>query len=96
MRTGSLGDVVFEASSGRVFTPSGVSMSRDGRYEDHEVQGTFPRSEYLAPNLGGCTLTMILRRDLGVDPAAEAEKLEEKLINGEVLRLVVAGKNLGR
>lgn len=96
MVTGSLGDVIFEVSTGRVFTPQDFGMNRDARYEDHEVQGTFPQSEYLAPGLGTATLTMILRRELGCDPAAEAEKLEEKLIRGEVLRLIIAGKNLGK
>ncbi len=96
MRTGSLGDVVFEASSERVFTPASFGMSREARYEDHEVQGAFPRSEYLAPGLGTATLTMILRRDLGCDPAEEAENLEMKLVGGEVLRLIIAGKNLGK
>ena len=96
MRVGSLGDIVFEVSSKRIFTPQTFSMSRDARYEDHEVHGAFPRSEFLAPGLGTASLTMVLRRDLGVEPAEEAERLEEKLINGEVLRLVVAGKNLGK
>jgi len=96
MHTGSLGDVVFEVSSARMFTPGSFSMSRDARYEDHEVQGAFPRSEFLAPGLGSCSLSMVLRRDLGCDPATEAERLEEKLILGEVLRLIIAGKNLGK
>lgn len=96
MRTGSLGDVIFEASSNRVITPSGVSLSHEARYEDHEVQGTQPRPEFLAPNLGGCTLSMILRRDLGVDPVAETEKLKTYMDKGEVLLLVIAGKNLGK
>ncbi|MBQ3059875.1 MAG: phage tail protein [Desulfovibrio sp.] len=96
MRVGSLGDVIFEVSSHRVSTLGGMNMSRDARYEDHEVQGAFPRSEFLAPGLGSCSLSMVLRRDLGCDPAAEAEQLEEKLIRGEVLRLIIVGKNLGK
>jgi len=96
MRTGSLGSTVFEVSSARVFTPASFSMGRDARFEDHEVQGAFARSEFLAPGLCQATLTMTLRRDLGCDPAGEAEALEERLINGEVLRLIIAGKNLGK
>ena len=96
MQTGSLGDIVFETSSGRVFTPQSFSMNRETRFEDHEVQGAFPRPEYLAPSLASASLTLTLRRDLGCDPAEEAQKLEEMAINGEVLRLIIAGKNLGK
>lgn len=96
MLTGSLGDVIFIVSPGRVFTPESLSLSYEARYEDHEVQGTQPRSEFLSPNLGTCTLPMTLRRDLGVDPVAEAEKLRAYMDKGEVLRLVIAGKNLGK
>lgn len=96
MQTGSLGDVVFEVSSGRIMTPHAVALSHEARYEDHEVQGVQPRSEFLAPGLGGCTLALTLRRDLGVDPIAEAMKVERMLAKGEVVRLVIAGKNLGK
>ena len=96
MRVGSLGKVVFEVSSARVLTPASIALSCDARYEDHEVQGSSPRSEFLAPNLGSVTLAMTLRRDLGVDPVAEAQSLEAMLRRGEVVPLVLAGKYLGK
>lgn len=95
MQTGTLGNTVFEVSSAKVFTPNGISMVRDMKYEDHEVQGNFPRPEYLAPGLMSVTLGMTLRADLGVDPIGEAEKLEDAMLDGEVLRLVLSGQNLG-
>lgn len=96
MKTGSLGDVIFEVSSARVFTPQSFSMNREARYEDHEVQGAFPRPEFLAPGLATGTLPITLRRDLGCEPFEEVEKLEDMSVKGEVLRLIIAGKNLGR
>ena len=96
MQTGSLGDVVFEVSDQRIATPSGAKFSHDARYEDHEVQGAPCQSEFLAPNLASCTLTLILRRDLGADPIAEAVKLERMLAKGEVVQFVIAGENLGK
>lgn len=96
MRVGSLGDVVFEVSSQRFFTPEGMSFSREARFEDHETQGTFPQSEFLAPGLKTASFSMTLRRDLGCDPAADAERLEAMMNSGEVLLLIIAGQNLGR
>lgn len=96
MEVGTLGDIVFEVSAFRVATLSGFSMSRGAKFEDHPVQGSFPASEFVAPELGTARLAMTLRHDLGCDPAAEAERLEDKCIAGEVQRLIIAGKNLGR
>lgn len=96
MQVGSLGDVVFEVSSACVRTVSGVQFSREARYEEHQVQGAAPRPEYLSPGLGTGTLTMLLRRELGVDPLAEAERLRRMMDDGEVARLVLANANLGK
>lgn len=96
MQVGSLGDTIFEVSAARIFTPAGVSFSREADFEDHKVQGDFPRPEFLAPGLMGASLAITLRADLGVDPYEEAEKLEYKMVEGEVMRLVIAGKNMGR
>ena len=77
-------------------TPNGVSFSREASFEDHKVQGDFPRPEYLAPGLMSCNLSITLRADLGVDPYSEAEKLEFAMVEGEVMRLVIAGQNMGK
>ena len=39
MRVGTLGNVVFEVSDTRVFTPSQVTRERKARIEEHQVQG---------------------------------------------------------
>lgn len=96
MRIGSLGDVIFEVASGRVFTPQAFSMSREARFEDHVVQGSFARSEFLAPGLATGSLAITLRKELGCEPFEEVERLENMSVQGTVLRLIIAGKNLGR
>ena len=96
MQTGSLGSTIFQVSDSRIMTPSGVSVSRDMSFEDHAVQGDFPRPEYLAPGLATINLMITLRADLGVDPIGEAEALEEAMVEGEVMRLVIAGYSLGK
>lgn len=96
MQIGSLGDTVFEVSSGKILTPSDFQMDRSAKYEDHEVQGSYPRSEFLAPDLANIKLSIVLRSDLGCVPIEEAEALEYKMVDGEVLRLIICGKNLGK
>lgn len=96
MQTGTLGSTVFEVSTAKVMTPASVGLSRDASFEDHQVQGDYPRPEFLAPGLMSVNLAITLRADLGVDPWGEAEKLEFAMVDGEVLRLVIAGQNLGK
>ncbi len=96
MQVGCLGDVIFEVNSARICTVSGVRFSREARYEEHQVQGAEPRPEFLAPGLGAGSLTMLLRRDLGTEPLAEVEKVRRMLTRGEVARLIIAEKNLGK
>lgn len=60
------------------------------------MQGDYPRPEFLAPGLAAVNLTITLRADLGVDPYGEAQQLENYLIDGKVLRLVILGENLGK
>lgn len=96
MRVGSLGDMVFETSTDRVLTPSSFSTGSSARYEDHPVQGGLPRSEFLAPELSSFDLSIRLRADMGVSPLAVAEQLVASCRAGDVLRLVIAGQNLGQ
>lgn len=96
MRVGSLGDVVFETGTERVFTPHAMSRSRAARYEDHQVQGDAPRSEFLAPELAGFDLSIRLRSSLGVDPLSMADQIAAYCTSGEVVRLIIAGCNLGK
>lgn len=95
MQVGSIGDVVFEVSSSRVLTPESVSFSDGASYEEHKVIGAFPVSEYVAPELRTCHLTITLRRSMGCDPKEEAEHLVDLCLDGEVVQLVVAGENMG-
>ncbi len=95
MQVGSFDDVVFEVSGHKVVPVSSFSYSREARYEDHEVQGNFPVSEFLAPGLRSCAMQVVLRRDLGADPVAEAEKLDDMMVEGRVGQLVVVGISFG-
>ncbi len=96
MRVGSLGDIVFETSAEKVLTPSSFGVARSARYEDHPVQGDLPRPEFVAPELATFDLDIRLRADLGVNPAETAAQISRYCKQGEVLRLIIAGYNLGK
>lgn len=75
MRVGTLGNVVFEVSDSRVFTPSQVTRERKARIEEHQVQGALPCVEFIAPELGTFSISMTLSAALGVNPMREADSL---------------------
>lgn len=97
MQIGSLGDIAFEASSFNTLTPNSLSYSCGGRYEDHEVQGFYEQSEFLAPSLGSATLGMHLRRDLlSCSLVSTLGRILRMSREGEIVRLVIGKINLGR
>lgn len=96
MQVGCLGDVVFETSADKVLTPFSFGKERAGRYEDHQVQGALPRSEFLAPELATFDLAIRLHADLGVNPVEMADHISAYSKSGEVVRLILAGYNLGK
>lgn len=95
MHVGSFGDVVFEVSASRVLTPGSFSLEMSARYEDHAVQGAPEVAEFLAPSLDSASISIILRRDLGLEPLDEMNRLLEMLYGGEVGALIIAGVSLG-
>jgi hypothetical protein len=93
---GHIGEVIFETSAQRVLTPGGMRLSREARYEDHQVQGELPRSEFIAPDLSEVELDIHLRAGLVADPVREAEKISVYCRQGRVVRLLIAGWNIGK
>lgn len=97
MQVGTLGDLTFEVSSCNVVTPNSLKFSYSSRFEDHEVQGWYEQTEFLAPSLGTVTLGMHLRRDLcGQSPIEVVLGLMEKSREGEIVRLVIGKVSFGR
>ena len=96
MKVGTLGNVVFEVSDTRVFTPSQVTRERKARIEEHQVQGALPCVEFIAPELGTFSISMTLSAALGVNPMREADSLGAMCKRGEVNRLILGGLNWGK
>lgn len=97
MYIGSLGDTIFETSSGRLLTPAALKFAYESRFEDHPVQGFYEQSEFLAPSLATVNIDLILRSDLLGEPVLNIiQKLASQMRSGEILRMTIGGVACGR
>jgi len=92
---GTLGDVVFEASSERVRTFSEAQHTTAARWVVHEVITRAPVAEFGGRSLRKLTLGIRLDSDLGVVPDAEADALRTACEAGDVLPLMLGGEPRG-
>lgn len=92
---GTLGNIVFESSTSRVFTLSNMSRSGAPRFEQHDVIGIKPVLEYVAPGLDTFTFNIRLDRFLGVTPEDEIKKIREARDIGQILPFTLGGKYEG-
>jgi phage protein U len=92
---GSLGDVVFTASSELVRTFADLAHKTAGRWTAHEVIGQKPAQEFGGAALRTLSLSIRLDVDLGVDPETEAAALRTSVETGEVLALLLDGEPRG-
>ena len=95
MSIGSLGDVVFEASSEKVKTLRDRQRQGSARFATHEIIGKKPLREFLGPGLEKITFQIQLSASLGVDPASEMKTLRELRDKGEALEFVLGGSAVG-
>ena len=93
---GSFGPIVFRTSDGFTLTPGKISRTVKGRWAKHETIGGRPQSEFLSADLSTVELEIQLRADLGVRPRAMISRLESMAEDGEVHRLIIGGKPVGR
>lgn len=93
---GSFGDIVFEASADRVRTFDEMKRASEARYAEHAVIGGKPKLEFLGPGLETISFQVLLSSSLGVDPDKELDALSEIRDAGEIRRLVIGSKPLGK
>jgi len=96
MIVGTFGHIVFAVSDYRLYLLKGLKRKSGAKIEEHEVSGGKPRVEFIAPKLTEVELEIMLLAGHGVNPAAEAERLKEISEAGQVHRLMIGGRNLGR
>lgn len=89
---GSLGDVIFEASSYKVKTFDGLKRSGSARIATHDVMSRKPVSEFIGPGLEQLSFTMRFDVMLGLDPKTELETLRELRDTGEAVPFVLNGE----
>lgn len=91
---GSIGDVVFAASTELVRTIQDFTRSESARWSNHNVHLKKPVSEYLGPELGKVSFKIRLDVQYGVNPKKEADKLLAMCREGSN-HLLVVGVPLG-
>ena len=96
MIVGTFGHISFTVSADRLYLIKGFGRKAGARIEEHQVTGGKPRAEFIAPKLVEASFTITLMAGYGVSPVGEAEKLRTICENGEVHRLMIGGRNLGK
>src|SRR5690606_27582368 len=92
---GTLGDVVFEASTEKVLTFNGFQRTGDSRIEEHAVIGRKPVPEFVWPSLETVSLSIRLDAALGINPRDEIKKHRDARDAGAILQLTIGGDFLG-
>lgn len=92
---GTLGTVVFEASSDAIRTFSGLTISRSARYARHELYNRRPVVEYLGESLETATLAVRFDVSSGLNPRTELAELKKILDSGTENDLIIGDANLG-
>lgn len=95
-QVGNLGKlIVFEVSSDKVLTFRGMKQTVKGRWTNHSVIGSKPRSEFLGADQRGISLTVSLSINHGVNPRSTIERIEKAIENGTPNLFVVGGRQIG-
>lgn len=92
---GTLGGIVFQVSSSRVFTFGNLTRTGGAQYQKHEVILSKAKLEFLRPELDTISLPIRLDKFLGVDPLTEINKMQEYKDVGYRLPLIIGGKFYG-
>lgn len=95
MAIGSLGEIIFEASSERVRTIDNVRRKGAARWATHDVVGRKPSREFIGPGLESICFTMQFSVSHGVNPEDELKKLRKMRDEGKAASLILGGSPVG-
>lgn len=95
-KIGSYGDVVFEVSTKKTKTFKDFERSGSARWNDHEIIGKKPKSEFAGPGLEEINFTILFKVELGVNPLKEIEKLRMMKDTGKVASFIIGGKPISQ
>lgn len=86
---GSFGDIIFETSTDRILTPQGIKRDISSRWNNQDVIGQKPVSEFAGPGLDTVTFTIILDNRFGVEPKEIMDKFLSYCRSGEAYTLII-------
>lgn len=93
---GSWGSVVFEMSSKRIFSFSGMQRTVGYRHPTTPIVGGKPASQFTGEELEEVTLEIHFAVELGHDPIKEIDRIESLARKGQTNPLVLGGRPVGR
>ena len=91
MQVGSMGDIPFVVSYGKIRTFSDYGRSGSGRWAKHDLIGRKPVMEFLEPDVEKVSMKIQLRTDHGINPESELERLRKMRDTGAVFPFILGG-----
>ena len=91
MQVGSMGDIPFVVSYGKIRTFSDYGRSGSGRWVKHDLIGRKPVMEVLGPDVEKVSMKIQLRTDHGINPESELGRLRKMRDTGAVFPFILGG-----
>lgn len=93
---GTLGDIVFSVSPKVIRTFNGLKKSVSPKFSSHNRHLKETLLEFTGTDPDKISFSMTLSVFLGVDPQAEAAKLESAARTGRIMRLILGRQSYGK
>lgn len=91
MQVGSMGDIPFVVTYGKIRTFSDYGRSGSGRWAKHDLIGRKPVMEFLGPDVEKVSMKIQLRADHGINPESELGRLRKMRDTGAVFPFILGG-----
>ena len=91
MQVGSMGDIPFVVSYGKIRTFSDYGRSGSGRWVKPDLIGRKPVMEFLGPDVEKVSMKIQLRTDHGINPESELGRLRKMRDTGAVFPFILGG-----
>lgn len=94
-KVGSWGKIVFEVSRAKLLSFNNFSRSVETRWNEHEIIGKKPKSEFAGPGLDNGSLEIVLDAQLGIKPMDTLNKIEKAVEKGTANYLIIGKNKIG-
>ena len=91
MQVGSMGDIPFVVTYGKIRTFSDYGRSGSGRWAKHDLIGRKPVMEFLGPDVEKVSMKIQLRTDHGINPESVLGRLRKMRDTGAVFPFILGG-----